>query len=74
MNLELFNLNGYGQFVWPAFAFTFAICLAFYFKTKRELQRQEKIFLNEFKHFQNIKIEAEEVKENTKEVLSGSSI
>ena len=71
---ELFILGGYGQYVWPAFIFTFALCLSLYIKTKQQLQKQEEIFLNEFKQFQNIKIEVAKRKENTKEALSDSLI
>ena len=70
MNLELLILGGYGQFVWPAFIFTFVSCFSLYIKTKKEFQKQEKIFLKEFKQMQTEKIET--VKE--KEVLSGSPI
>ena len=70
MDLEFFILGGYGQFVWSAFIFTFVSCLILYIKTKKELQKQEKMFLKEFKQIQTVKIE------NTKEkeVLSGSPI
>ncbi len=70
MNLELLILGGYGQFVWPAFIFTFVSCFSLYVKTKKEFQKQEKIFLKEFKQTQTEKIET--VKE--KEALSGSPI
>ena len=70
MNLELLILGGYGQFVWPAFIFTFVSCFALYLKTKREFQKQEKIFFNEFKQAQTKKIET--TKE--KEALSGNPI
>ena len=70
MNLELLILGGYGQFVWPAFIFTFVSCFSLYIKTKKEFQKQEKIFLKEFKQMQIEKIET--VKE--KEALSGSPI
>ena len=70
MNLELLILGGYGQFVWPAFIFTFVSCFSLYIKTKREFQKQEKIFLKEFKQIQTAKIVT--VKE--KEALSGSPI
>ena len=70
MNLELLILGGYGQFVWPAFIFTFVSCFSLYIKTKKEFQKQEKKFLKEFKQMQTEKIET--VKE--KEVLSGSPI
>ena len=70
MNLELLILGGYGQFVWPAFIFTFVSCFALYAKTKKEFQKQEKMFLKEFRQTQTEKIEI--AKE--KEALSGSSI
>jgi len=70
MNLELLILGGYGQFVWPAFIFTFVSCFSLYVKTKKEFQKQEKIFLKEFKQMQTEKIET--IKE--KEALSGSPI
>ena len=56
MNLELLILGGYGQFVWPAFIFTFVSCFVLYFKTKKEFQKQEKKFLKEFKQIQTTKI------------------
>ena len=74
MNLDLFILGGYGQFVWPAFIFTFVICFYLYLKTKKELKKQEKLFLNEFKQPQTIKIVVNSQKENTKKVLSGNSV
>ena len=70
MNLELLILGGYGQFVWPAFIFTFVSCFSLYVKTKKEFQKQEKIFLKKFKQMQTEKIET--AKE--KEALSGSPI
>ena len=70
MNLELLILGGYGQFVWPAFIFTFVSCFVLYLKTKKVFQKQEKMFLKEFKQIQTEKIETTK----NKEVLSGSPI
>jgi heme exporter protein D len=56
MNLELFILGGYGHFVWPAFMFTLVSCFVFYLKTNKKFQKEEKIFLREFKQIQEIKI------------------
>ena len=70
MNFELLILDGYGQFVWPAFIFTFVCCFALYVKTKKEFQKQEKMFLQKFKQMQTEKIET--AKE--KEALSGNPI
>ena len=74
MNLELFILGGYGQFIWPAFIFTFVSCIVLYKKTKKELQKQEKMFLSEYEELHATKIKSTEEKKTTKEVLSGSSI
>ena len=74
MNLSLFVLGGYGQFVWPAFIFTFVICFYLYLKTKKELQTQEKLFLKEFNQSQTAKIVVNSQKEKTKKVLSSNSV
>ena len=74
MNIDLLVFNGYGQFIWPAFMFTFSICFLLYLKTKKDFQKQEKIFLNEFKKLQTAEIKIKKRKENTKEALSGISI
>jgi len=70
MNLEFLILDGYGQFVWPAFIFTFVSCFALYVETKKEFRKQEKIFLKKFNQMQTENIET--AKE--KEALSGSPI
>ena len=72
MNIEYLVLGGYGQFVWPAFIFTFVSCFLLYIKTKKELKRQEKMFLIEFKQMPITKIEVAKQKELLKEVLSSS--
>ena len=73
MNIDLLVFNGYGQFIWPAFIFTFSICFLLYRKTKKDLQMQEKLFLNEFKKLQTAEIKIKKRKENTEEALSGIS-
>ena len=74
MNLELLILGGYGQFVWPAFIFTFISFATLYRITKKELQKYEKMFLSEYSKFYTAKIKSTEANKTTKEVLSGSSI
>ena len=70
MNLELLVLGGYGQFVWPAFIFTFVSYFLLYLKTKKDLIRQEKMFLIEFKQMPIAKTEITKQKELLKGVLS----
>ena len=63
-------MGGYGHFVWPAFIFTLVSCFTLYLKTNKEFKKEEKMFLNEFKQMQTVKIKA--VK--GKEALSSSPI
>ena len=70
MDIELLVLNGYGQFIWPALIFTFVSCFLLYLKTKKELKKQEKMFLIEFKQIPVRKTEVSKQKELSKEVLS----
>ena len=74
MNLNLFILGGYGQFVWPAFIFTFVSCFSLYLKTKKELNKQEKLFLLEYKQVTTAKIKVAKQKKLSKEVLFGNLI
>ena len=74
MNMELLILDGYGQFVWPAFIFTFVSCFLLYIKTKKDLIRQEKMFLIEFKQIPVRKTEVSKQKEFSKEVLPDSPV
>ena len=73
MNLELLLLGGYGQFVWPAFVFAFVSCFFLFLKTKKELKKQEEMFLIEFQQKPTARIEVVRQKELLKEVLSSSS-
>ena len=72
MNIEFLVLGGYGQFVWPAYIFTFVSCFLLYLKTKKELKKQEKMFLIEFKQIPVRKTEVAKQKELLKEVLSSN--
>ncbi len=57
MDLEFLFLNGYGQFVWPAFIFTFFSCFVLYAKTYKKFKKYEKLYLNEYQQNQDVKIE-----------------
>ena len=74
MNIELLTLGGYGQFVWPAFIFTFACFFSLYLKTKKELNKQEELFLLEYKQLAPAKIKVAKQKKLSKEVLFGNLI
>ena len=73
MYQELFILGGYGYFVWPSFVFTLAICFLYYLKTRKELKKQEKIFISKFKYLNVGRTNAFKEKKIAKEALSASS-
>ena len=69
MSIELLTMNGYGQFVWPAFIFTFASCLYLYLKVRIEFKQLEKIYLLEFGPMETKKFQFNKRKKSTEEVL-----
>ena len=73
MDLNFLVLDGYGQFVWPAFIFTVVSCFVLYAKTKKEFKKQEKIYLQEYKKLNTQKINTIKREEITTEALSKSS-
>ena len=72
MIMEFFILGGYCNFVLSAFIFTFVTCFLLYLKTKKELKKQEKKFLIEFKQIPVSEIEITEQEELSEKILSGS--
>tara|TARA_Y100000590_G_scaffold49164_2_gene51971 strand:+ start:1835 stop:2059 length:225 start_codon:yes stop_codon:yes gene_type:complete len=74
MILEYLILDGYGQFVWPAFIFAFVSCVALYLKTKKELQNQEKLFFSKYGKLQTSKINISEEEKIIKKALSAGSV
>ena len=62
-------MNGYGQFVWPAFTFSFLSCLFLYLKVRIEFKKQEEIYLLEFGSMEAKKIQFNKRKKSTEEAL-----
>ena len=65
-------LDGHGQFVWPAMFFTFFSCFSLYLKTKKELQKQEALFLVKYKKELISKVEFPKQRRLSKEILSSN--
>ena len=74
MVMKFLQFGHYGLYVWPAFIFTFLSCFFLFLKTKKEFQKQEKIYINEFRQLQTAKIKTVKIKESAREILSGSSV
>ena len=73
MHQELFILGGYGYFVWPSYIFTLVTCFLYYMKTRKELKKQEKAFISEFKYSNVTSTNTFKEKKVAKEVLPASS-
>tara|TARA_Y100000590_G_scaffold136438_1_gene156169 strand:+ start:8021 stop:8236 length:216 start_codon:yes stop_codon:yes gene_type:complete len=56
MIFEFLSLSGYGQFVWPAFVFTFLGCFFLYLSVEKKYRKYEKKFLKQFNSRQFIRI------------------
>ena len=69
MIMELLTMNGYGQFVWSAFIFSFVSCLYLYLKIKIEFKKKEKIYLLEFGSTEIKKIQFNKRKKSVEETL-----
>jgi len=67
--MEFLTMNGYGQFVWSAFAFSFVSCLYLYLKVRIEFKKQEKIYLLEFKEEKVRKIQFGKKNKTSEEAL-----
>tara|TARA_B100000686_G_C16686715_1_gene915222 strand:- start:404 stop:628 length:225 start_codon:yes stop_codon:yes gene_type:complete len=74
MNLEFFILGGYGQFVWPAFIFSFAICAFFLVKAKKELKKHEKMYLSQYGKLDTIEISTSQKQKSVRKVFFCKSI
>ena len=73
MDLNLILFNGYGLFVWPAFAITFVSCFILFINTKKELKKHEKLYLNVFKE-PTAELKATRSKPMPKEAMSVGSV
>ncbi len=69
MNLNFFTMDGYGLYVWSAFAFTFLICLILFLKTRRSLKKLESEFKIEANNLSKEKLEILKEKKIAQEIL-----
>ena len=66
--INLLLMNGYGLFVWSAFAFTLINFLGLYIIINQQLIKETKKFELKFNHLEKIKYE-EAFKQSTNQVL-----
>ena len=73
MNFEFFIMNGFGIYVWPAFAFTFTVCLFLYIRTRKTLKKLEKDFIKEANNLSEEQFEDIKKQKIAKEILISHS-
>lgn len=70
---KLILMDGYGVFVWLSYFLAFAFCLFLFLKTKKELNKQEKLFLSKIKTLPNAKVVIAKKQKITKEILANQA-
>ena len=73
MNFEFFIMNGFGIYVWSAFAFTFIGCLFLYIRTRKTLKKLEKDFIKEANNLSEEQFEDIKKQKIAKEILISHS-
>ena len=73
MNFEFFIMNGFGIYVWSAFAFTFIVCLFLYIRTRKTLKKMEKDFIKEANNLSEEQFEDIKKQKIAKEILISHS-
>ena len=73
MNIEFFIMNGFGIYVWSAFAFTFIVCLFLYIRTRKTLKKLEKDFIKEANNLSEEQFEDIKKQKIAKEILISHS-
>ena len=69
---DLISMNGYGAYVWSAFAFTLISCSSLYFIIKLQLKKEQKRFEENFSTLTEEKYNVAINKEIYKEILKSS--
>jgi|TARA_B110000967_G_C18525077_1_gene382967 heme exporter protein D len=67
---EIFSMNGYGVYVWPAFSFTLISFATLYFLTKLQLLKEQKKFAYKFGSLNDEKARVARSQSINKEILS----
>ncbi len=70
---EIISMNGYGAYVWSAFAFTLASFTTLYFVTKLQLSKEQKRFAYKFGFLNIEKAKAARQQTINNEILSNTS-
>ena len=70
MTIEIILMNGYGLYVWTAFAFTLISFASLYLVTKLQLSEEQKRFASKFETLNQPKAKFARSQNINKEILS----
>ena len=70
---ELISMNGYGTYVWAAFAFSFISFITLYFVTKLQLLKEQRRFISKFGSLNVEKARTARLQNINREILSNTS-
>ena len=70
---EIISMNGYGAYVWSAFAFTLVSFATLYLSTKLQLSKEQKKFVSKFGSLNEEKARAARSQNINREILSNTS-
>tara|TARA_B100001063_G_scaffold171338_1_gene160456 strand:+ start:226 stop:453 length:228 start_codon:yes stop_codon:yes gene_type:complete len=73
MNLEMFLMNGYGIYVWPAFIFTILSLISLYAITKTQYTKEKNKFIVKFGTLNSERAAFAKSQRINKEILSNNS-
>ncbi len=69
---EFLNMNGYGQYVWPAFLFTHLSLISLYLIIKIQYVKEKNKFISKFGALDSKRSEIAKLQTINKEILSNS--
>tara|TARA_B110001452_G_scaffold17_1_gene19 strand:- start:315 stop:542 length:228 start_codon:yes stop_codon:yes gene_type:complete len=70
---ELISMNGYGTYVWAAFAFSLISFITLYFVTKLQLLKEQRRFISKFGSLNVEKARTARLQNINREILSNTS-
>ena len=71
---EIISMNGYGVYVWSAFAFTLISFTTLYLVTKSQFLKEQKKFVSKFGSLNEEKAKVARLQNINREILSNTSI
>ena len=74
MNIEFLHMNGYGIFVWSAFAFTMINFTFLYFVTKFKFEKEKNKFVLKYGSLNPEQSKAARGQATNREIISGTTV